>query len=119
MDEIVKLVVYVPVSDADKVRESMGTAGAGKLSSYSFCTFSVKGTGRFKPEKGADPAIGKVGELTEVEEERIETICFKKDLYRIIKEIKKVHPYEEVVMDIYPLVIQPQDITENEEKKDG
>lgn len=42
-----KIVVYVPESDADKLREAMGNAGAGKIGNYSFCTFSIKGTGSF------------------------------------------------------------------------
>lgn len=100
---MVKIVVYVPVAYADAVREAMGKAGAGKIGNYSFSSFSAKGVGRFKPEKGAHPTIGKVGEITEVQEERIETICEKSKLKKVISAIKKVHPYEEVALDIYPL----------------
>jgi hypothetical protein len=42
--------------------------------------------------------------MEEVEEERIETVCYKKDLEAIIAAIKKVHPYEELALDVYPLV---------------
>lgn len=100
---IVKLVVYVPESYADAVRLAMGKAGAGKMGNYSFCSFSVKGIGRFKPEKGANPTIGKVGEVEQVKEERIETICERKKLKAVVLAIKKVHPYEEVALDVYPL----------------
>lgn len=100
---MVKIVVYAPEVNADAVRSAMGKAGAGKLGNYSFCSFSVKGIGRFKPEKGANPAIGKVGEIESVAEERIETICERKKLSKVIAAIKKVHPYEEVALDIYPL----------------
>ena len=43
-----KIVVYVPEADADKLRDAMGTAGAGIIGNYSHCTFTIKGTGRFK-----------------------------------------------------------------------
>lgn len=99
----VKIVVYVPESHAEAVREAMGKAGAGKLGNYSFCSFSVKGMGRFKPEKGANPTIGKVGKIEQVVEERIETICERKKLAKVIAAIKKIHPYEKVALDIYPL----------------
>jgi len=81
----------------------MGKAGAGHIGNYSFCSFSSKGVGRFKPEKGAHPAIGEVGKLESVEEERIEIICNRDVLKDVIAAIKKVHPYEEVALDIYSL----------------
>lgn len=105
--EIVKIVVTVPPAQANLVREAMGKAGAGKLGHYQYCSFSVKGLGRFMPLTGAKPAIGKVGKLETVVEERIETICFKKDLKKVIKAIKKAHPYEEPMIDIYPLLLKP------------
>lgn len=100
---LLKIVVFVPESHANKVREAMGSAGAGKIGNYSFCSFSSKGIGRFKPEKGANPTIGKVGKLELVEEERIEVICERGGLKKVIAAIKKVHPYEEVALDIYPV----------------
>jgi hypothetical protein len=99
----VKIVVTVPESHADVVREAMGKAGAGNIGNYAFCSFSSKGVGRFKPEKGAHPAIGEVGKLESVEEERIEAICNRGVLKDVVAAIKKVHPYEEVALDIYPL----------------
>lgn len=101
---LVKIVVFVPVSHADKVRQAMGNAGAGKIGNYSHCSFSVKGIGRYRPMEGAKPTIGEVGKYESVEEERIETICPKKILEKVILTIEKVHPYEEVQVDIYPLL---------------
>ena len=107
--EVVKLVVFVPETHANIVREALGKAGAGVVGDYEFCSFSVKGIARYKPAKGSKPAIGKIGKLEKVVEERIETTCFKKDLDKIIKAIKKVHPYEEIETNIYPL-LGPQEI---------
>ncbi len=104
MRELVKLVVFVPESHADAVRKSMGDAGAGHIGNYSHCSFSCKGTGRFLPLNGADPAIGEVGTLEQVLEERIEVTCERSQIEAIIKAIKAVHPYEEVVIDVYPMI---------------
>lgn len=103
VNENVKIVVFVPETHTNKVREAIGMAGAGKIGNYSFCSFSSKGMGRFKPEQGADPHIGEVGKLEEVAEERIETICPREKLQDVIVAIKKVHPYDEVALDVYPL----------------
>lgn len=70
-----KVITTVPEEKANEIREAMVKAGAGHIGNYSHCTFSVKGIGRFKPEEGANPAIGEVGKLEEVVEERIETVC--------------------------------------------
>lgn len=104
MKELVKLVVFVPEKNADEVRQALGEAGAGKIGEYSFCSYSLKGVGRFKPSDNANPHIGSAGKLEEVDEERIEVACEKEQAADIIKVIKAVHPYEEVVIDIYPML---------------
>ncbi len=102
--EYAKIVVFVPEADAEKVREAMGTAGAGKIGNYTHCSFSVKGTGRFLPMDGAHPAIGEVGKSETVAEERIEFLCEKSKLEAVLAAMKAAHPYEEVAYDVYPLL---------------
>ncbi len=95
------LIVYVPLSHADHVRSALAEAGAGKIGDYDSCSFSVRGTGRFRPLKGADPAIGTVGKMTEVEEERIEVVIPKDvDIAKVVEKLKAVHPYEEPAIQV-------------------
>jgi hypothetical protein len=103
MEKRYKIVVYVPESHADKVREAMGAAGAGRIGNYSYCTFTAKGTGRFRPEEGANPTIGQVEKFEEVAEERIETVCEQAKLQDVLKAIREAHPYEEPATDVYIL----------------
>jgi hypothetical protein len=103
-NETVKIVVFVPAPHAAAVRNAMGKAGAGLIGDYAHCSFSVKGIGRFLPLPAAHPTIGKAGKMEEVIEERIEMVCDKKDLKKIIAAIKRVHPYEEAALDVYPLI---------------
>lgn len=100
-----KIVLYVPESNADKVREAIGNAGAGVIGNYTHCTFTIKGTGRFKPGEGSHPTIGEVGKLEEVSEDRIETVCTGDNLKAVLKAIKEVHPYEEPATDVYPIEV--------------
>lgn len=100
-----KIVVYVPESHADIVREAIGNAGAGKIGYYTHCMFTIKGTGQFKPGEGANPTIGEVGKLEKVEEERIETVCAEEKLKDVLKAIKENHPYEEPATDVYPIEV--------------
>ena len=103
--KLYKIVIFVPVSHADKLRDAIGLAGAGQIGNYQFCTFTLRGVGRFKPMDGATPAIGEVGKLEEVEEDRIETVCSEEKLHDVLLAIKKVHPYEEPATDVYAIEI--------------
>ncbi len=100
-----KIVLYVPESHADALREAIGNAGAGIIGNYSHCTFTIKGVGRFKPGANANPAIGQRGQLEEVVEDRIETVCEAAKLKAVLQAIKDVHPYEEPATDVYPIEV--------------
>jgi hypothetical protein len=85
------------------VRNAIFEAGAGHIGNYSNCSFNVAGEGTFKASDDANPFVGKKGELHTESEIRIETIFPKNIESKIISAILKVHPYEEVAYDIYPL----------------
>lgn len=103
MEKKYKIVVYVPETHADALRSAMGAAGAGRIGNYSNCTFTIKGTGRFKPEEGSNPTTGEIGKLEEVQEDRIETVCSGDTLQEVLRAIREVHPYEEPATDVYPI----------------
>ena len=79
-----------------------GESGAGQQGEYAYCSASYRAIGRFLPLPGAEPAIGAIGQLAEVEEEVIQAICHRDHVAAVILAIKKVHPYEEPAIDIMP-----------------
>jgi len=85
---------YVPVSYADRVKEAMFKAGAGKLGNYEHCSFESIGIGQFKPLPGSDPFVGSTGQLEKVEELKVEMICQKEYLKEAIAALRASHPYE-------------------------
>ena len=102
-EKLFKIVIYVPEGAEGKILESLSKAGAGYIGNYSNCSFRSKGIGTFKPEEGSNPYIGKKGIIEEVNEYKLETIVPENSLKRVLKEIKKVHPYEEPAYDILEL----------------
>lgn len=100
----VKIVTFVPLDNADAVRDALGNAGAGQIGEYSFCSYSVVGKGRFIPSENANPHIGQSGVAEVVEEERVEVECDRSKAKAVIQAMKSAHPYEEVAFDIYPLL---------------
>ena len=99
------LIVYVPLSHADAVRKVLAESGAGIIGNYDSCSFSARGTGRFRPLEGAHPAIGSTGVIEEVEEERIEVVVSAgATLPEVLRRVKAVHPYEGPAIHILPMV---------------
>jgi dinuclear metal center YbgI/SA1388 family protein len=102
-DVLSKVVVFVPVDYAGKVRKAMFDAGAGTIGGYDSCSFNLNGEGTFRANDHANPFVGKKGKLHTENETRIETIVPQHLVADVINAIINVHPYEEPAYDIYPL----------------
>ncbi|MPW27017.1 Nif3-like dinuclear metal center hexameric protein [Alkalibaculum sp. M08DMB] len=102
-EKLYKFVIFVPKSNIEEVKAELGKQEAGWIGNYSHCSFSTTGTGNFKPLENTNPFIGTPYNVEEVEEVRLETIIKESNLSKTIKAVLKVHPYEEVAYDIYPL----------------
>ncbi|MBN4067612.1 Nif3-like dinuclear metal center hexameric protein [Alkaliphilus transvaalensis] len=101
-----KLVVFTPDDYFERVRTAILDAGAGHIGNYSHTSFSVKGEGTFKAQKGSNPFIGQVGETSNVQESRFETLITEDRIDSVVNEMLKAHPYEEVAYDLYPLLFE-------------
>ncbi|EFV13062.1 Nif3-like dinuclear metal center hexameric protein [Segniliparus rugosus] len=99
--ELDKWVVLVPLAEADRVRSALFAAGAGRLGDYDQCSWSADGIGQFRPLAGANPAIGRTGELEQVEETRIEVIAPKSLRAAVLAALRTAHPYEEPAFDVF------------------
>jgi len=98
-----KLVFFCPVDSAEKVKQSIFEAGAGKIGNYDCCSFEISGEGNFRANEGSNPYVGNKGEIHKESELRIETIFPKYLKNRIVSSMIEAHPYEEVAYDIYAL----------------
>jgi dinuclear metal center YbgI/SA1388 family protein len=101
-----KLVTFVPVNYADKVRNALFSAGAGYIGHYSECSFNTEGTGTFKGDEGTDPFVGEPGKLHNEPEVRVETVYPANLESKILMALFMEHPYEEVAYDLYPITNQ-------------
>ena len=80
-----KLVFRVPKSGLAGCKSAIFAAGAGRYpgpGNYTECCWTVMGTGQFRPGDTANPHIGSVGALEEVEEARVETLCVGEEVAR-------------------------------------
>jgi dinuclear metal center YbgI/SA1388 family protein len=102
-----KWVVFVPAESAETLRAALFAAGAGAIGAYTECSWSVTGTGQFRPGAGAEPAIGDVGTMHQVLEERVEVIAPAGLRARLLTAMRAAHPYEEPAFDVFSLAPLP------------
>lgn len=99
-EKLYKLVVFVPESHVTHVQHALGDTGAGNIGNYSHCAFIGEGVGTFRPNKDANPHVGKQDEQHEEKEKRIEVIVSENNLQQVLAKMLQVHPYEEPAYDI-------------------
>jgi len=98
-----KLVVFVPESHLETVKNGLFALGAGKTEKYSHCCWQTQGQMQFKPLASSDPTVGEQGQLAITQEYRIEMVCEESNLQAVLQGLKWVHPYEEPAYEIYKL----------------
>ena len=100
----VKIHVFVPEEKVSELRDAVCNVGAGIIGNYTYCTFNTKGSGTFRPNEEANPYIGEKNKIEYVEEEKLEFVCDVNDVKYVISKLKEVHPYEEIGLEIIPLL---------------
>jgi len=104
---LVKLVVFVPSSHHEAVRDALFSAGAGQVGLYDSCAFSVSGEGSFRGLEGTQPYIGQAGTRERADEVRLETVFPRGMEKPILQALRRIHPYEEIAYDLYPVEQPP------------
>ena len=99
-----KIVVFVPGTHKELVKDSVFKEGAGTIGDYDSCCWETKGMGQFRPLAGSNPYVGTRGRVETVEEYRVEMVCADESIEAVIKAMKQAHPYEEPAYDIMKLV---------------
>lgn len=108
-----KIAVNIPVEKSeeketiDKILDAMSEAGAGTVGNYGRVAIVLDGYETWRSEEGAHPYNGTVGEITMAKSVRIEMQCPEEKLADVEKAIRKLHPYEEPVIEIYKLETLP------------
>src|SRR5690554_6786280 len=98
-----KIIIFVPASHLEDVASVIFENGGGIIGEYSNCSFRTEGTGTFKGSEKTSPALGQKLVYEKVDEVKLEVLVNSWKVNKIISEVKKVHPYEEMAYDVYPL----------------
>lgn len=101
--QLQQLEVFVPQDFSEKVKTALFEAGAGNIGFYDECSFSVSGSGTFRPIEGSDPFSGTEDIRENSNEIAISVIYESYKKNQIIAAMKLAHPYEEVAYQIIQL----------------
>ena len=99
-----KLEVFIPESHLKKLQSVLRDADAGHIGNYDSCLSCSKVMSTWRPLFGTNPYIGEIGEVTEAEEVKVEVTVSTACVNDIIRKIKEIHPYEEPVINVIPLL---------------
>ena len=102
---VVKLEIFIPVTHFETLREALRSDGAGASEKYDSALSYSPVKGCWRPLPGANPYKGEIGALCEADEYKVEVRCPIEKLPQIVKAVKAVHPYEEPVINVIPLLI--------------
>lgn len=102
---IFKIETFIPEEYVKELRKNLNDIGALTIGgNYDNCMSVSKVTGSWRPLEGADPFEGTIGEICEEEECKVEFCCKREIVKKAVDIIKKVHPYEEPVINIIPML---------------
>lgn len=92
-----KVFVFAPDDEQviKDIIQAASKAGAGVIGNYSQCASITKSKGNWLANENANPSIGKVGEITTIDEVKIEMRCPADKAKEVMVAIASVHPYEE------------------------
>ncbi len=100
----VKIEVFIPEDYVSALQEEISAAGAGRIGNYDHCCSVTRVRGYWRPLEGANPFDGQVGKISEGQECKVEVNCSRKAVHEVIKAIRQIHPYEEPLINIIPLL---------------
>ena len=98
-----KLEVFIPETHLEPLRKVLQEIDAGHIGNYDSCLSYSTVTGCWRPLEGTSPYLGSVGEISCEPELKVEvTVCAER-VDETIRAIRRVHPYEEPVINAIPL----------------
>lgn len=98
-----KLEIFIPETHLPALQQALQEVDAGHIGNYDCCLSYSQVTGCWRPLAGAAPYLGHVGEICAAPELKVEVTCLLQQADRTVEAVKRIHPYEEPVINVIPL----------------
>lgn len=98
-----KLEIFIPETHLAPLQKALQGVDAGHIGNYDCCLSYSPVTGCWRPLEGTNPYLGSVGEISAEPELKVEVVCLTERVDETVEAVKKIHPYEEPVINVIPL----------------
>lgn len=98
-----KLEIFIPETHLAALQKALREVDAGHIGNYDCCLSYSRVTGCWRPLAGTAPYLGHVGEISREPELKVEVTCRTEQVDGTVEAVKKIHPYEEPVINVIPL----------------
>ena len=99
-----KLEIFLPESHLAALQKALRAVDAGHIGRYDSCLSYAPVTSCWRPLEGTCPYLGQPGVLSTEPELKVEVTCTTERVDQTVEAIKAVHPYEEPVINVIPLL---------------
>lgn len=99
-----KLEIFIPETHLAALKKALQKVDAGHIGNYDGCLSYSSVTGCWRPLESSTPYLGQRGECCTVPELKVEAVCLTELVDNAVEAIKAVHPYEEPVINVIPLL---------------
>lgn len=100
----VKIEIYVPEEYIIKLRDELNKVNACRIGNYDNVISITNVRGYWRPLEGSNPFNGDIDKVCEGTECKMEIRCKREYVKNAIKVIREIHPYEEPLINIIPIV---------------
>lgn len=98
-----KIEIFIPETHLSVLRAALRSVDAGHIGKYDGCLSYSRVTSCWRPLEGTHPYLGEIGTFSEEPELKVEVTCLREKVEETVAAVKRVHPYEEPVINVIPL----------------
>lgn len=100
-----KVVTYIPEETLEDLLDALREVTVNEIGAYRNCVTWYPVRSIWTSLEKADPYLGIPGEESRECELKVEFLCHREKVRETIQAILRVHPYEEPVIDIVPMLL--------------
>lgn len=99
----VKIEFFAPEEFVETLRDELAGINVGIIGNYDHCISITDVRGYWRPLAGANPYQGEIGKISAGTECKLEVNCPRELVNAALAVIRRIHPYDEPLINIIPL----------------
>ena len=118
MSGYLKLEIFIPESHLEELEAVLAKEDAGHIGNYDCCLSYSYVMSTWRPLPGTKPYCGNTGTVSCERELKVEVTISTEQLKPVMAAVRRIHPYEEPVVNVIPLFYTMKDFIQEEKRGD-